>query len=199
MKISVRRTMVVTSERREEAGRIAETPLRKCATIVIVENPFVGRYIEDLSPGIEASVAIGQEMAEMARAAFGPGDVQSYGKGGIVGIAGEQEHANALLTTAFADPLRDIIGGGKAWISSVTKVGGPATPIDVPMNHKDDVYVRSHYDAMSLVVPDGPMPDEIALIVCLASRGRLNARVGGLSHEAVLRRGDAAGLVPDPA
>jgi hypothetical protein len=190
--------MVLTSERREEAGRIADVPLRRCAAIVVVENPFAGRFVEDLGPGIAASVAIGQEMGEMARVAFGPGEVQSYGKGGIVGVGGEQEHANALLTTAFADPIRDIIGGGKAWISSVTKVGGPGTPIDVPMNHKDDIYVRSHYDAMPIVVPDAPMPDEVVLIVCLASRGRLNARVGGLSHEAVVGRAPTAGAHPEP-
>ena len=34
---------------------------------------------------------------------------------------------------------------------------------------------------MSLMLPDAPLPDEIAIIFCLANRGRLNARVGG--HE----------------
>lgn len=188
MKLRVRRTLVLTSEHREEAGRLADAPLRKTAAIAIVENPFAGRYVGDLTPGIEASIELGREMAGMARAAFGPGEVQSYGKGGIVGIAGEQEHANALLTTAFADPIRQMIGGARAWISSVTKTGGPGTPIDVPMNHKDDVYVRSHYDAMPIVIPDSPMPDEIVLIICLANRGRLNARVGGLSHEEATMR-----------
>lgn len=188
MKLRVRRTLALTAEYREEAGRPADVPLRKTAAIAVVENPFAGRYVGDLTPGIEASVEVGREMARMARAAFGPGEMQSYGKGGIVGVAGEQEHANALLTTAFADPVRQMMGGARAWISSVTKMGGPGTPIDVPMNHKDDVYVRSHYDAMPIVVPDSPMPDEIVLIVCVANRGRLNARVGGLSHdEATIR------------
>ena len=82
-------------------------------------------------------------------------------------MAGEQEHANALLTTAFANPLRDAIGGAKAWISSMTKMGGPGTLIDIPMNHKDDVYVRSHYDGMSLVLTESPMPDEIAVNLLL--------------------------------
>ena len=105
-----------------------------------------------------------------------------------VGLAGEQEHANALLTTAFANPFRDALGGADAWISSMTKVAAPGTLIDVPMNHKDDVYVRSHYDGMSLQLPGIPMPDEVALIFCLATRGRPNARVGGMTHEEVLKR-----------
>src|SRR5262245_27983427 len=116
------------------------------------------------------------------------GVIQSYGKGGLVGLAGEQEHANALLTTAFADPFRKAIGSGDAWISSFTKVGAPGTSIDIPMNHKDDVYVRSHYDGMTIALADTPMPDEIALIFCIANRGRLNARVGGLTHDEVVAR-----------
>jgi hypothetical protein len=183
MDIKIRRTFVITSEQRDEAGRATNAPQKKVATIVVVENTYAGRYVDDLRLLIDASVGLGAEMGAMAMAAFGPGEVQSYGKGGIVGLAGEQEHANALLTTAFANPFRDAIGGGKAWISSATKVGAPGTAIDIPMNHKDEIYVRSHYDTMSIVVPDSPMPDEIAIIFCVANRGRLNARVGGLTHE----------------
>jgi hypothetical protein len=183
MDIKIRRTFVMTSERREEAGRSTNAPQRKVATIAVIENPYAGRYVADLRPLIDASVGLGGEMGAMAIAAFGPGEIQSYGKGGIVGLAGEQEHANALLTTAFANPFRDAIGGGKAWISSVTKIGAPGTAIDIPMNHKDEIYVRSHYDTMSIALPDSPMSDEIAIIFCVANRGRLNARVGGLTHE----------------
>ncbi len=105
-----------------------------------------------------------------------------------MGTGGEQEHANALLTTVFANPFRDAIGRGDAWISSMTKVAAPGAVIDIPMNSIDDVYVRSHYDGMTLMLPDAPMPDEIALIFCLANRGRVNARVGGMTYEEALKR-----------
>jgi hypothetical protein len=186
--IKIRRSFVIVEERKEEAGRIADQPLRRVAAVAVVENPYAGRYVEDLTPMIDASVRLGQEMAQLALSGFGQHEVQSYGKGGIVGVNGEQEHANALLTTAFANPIRDVIGGGDAWISSFTKKGGPGTLIDIPMNHKDDVYVRSHYDGMSVVLPDAPMPDEVAVIFCIANSGRLNARVGGLTHEEVMAR-----------
>jgi hypothetical protein len=187
--IKLRRSYAITEERHEEAGRAAVHPLRRVAAIAVVENHYAGHYVDDLKPMIEASVALGRTMAEIALTAFGQHEIQSYGKGGIVGTAGEQEHANALLTSAFANPIRDAIGGGDAWISSFTKKGGPGTLIDIPMNHKDDIWVRSHYDGMSVVVPDAPMPDEIAVIFCIASGGRLNARVGGRTHEeAVARR-----------
>lgn len=191
MQINIRRTFTLVEERREEAGRIASTPLRRVAAVAVVENPYAGRYVEDLAPMIEASVAIGKELGQIGLMAFGNHEVQSYGKGGIVGVNGEQEHANALLTTAFANPIRGAIGGGDAWISSFTKKGGPGTLIDIPMNHRGDVYVRSHYDGMSVVLPDAPMPDEIAVIFCFANRGRLNARVGGLTHEEAIARKSA--------
>ena len=182
MNLSIRRLLSVVDDKFEEAGRPADPLLRKVAVIAVVPNPHVGRYVDDLTPLIEVSRGIGVQMAKLALAAMGPHEIQSYGKGGIVGLAGEQEHANALLTTTFAEPFRDAMGGASAWISSMTKVAAPGALIDVPMNAKTDVYVRSHYDGMSLMLPGGPLPDEIALIFCVASRGRLNARVGGLGY-----------------
>jgi hypothetical protein len=158
-------------------------PLRKVAVVAVVENPHAGKYVEDLGPMIAASEELGREMGKQLIQALGPYEVQSYGKGGIAGLAGEQEHANALLTTTFANPLRDVVGGGKAWISSFTKRAPPGTPIDIPLASKDALYLRSHYDGMTIQVPDVPQPDEIAVIFCVANRGRVGARVGGLKLE----------------
>jgi Amino acid synthesis len=181
---AIRRLMTIVDDRFEIADRPVDPVLRKIAIVAVVANPHVGRYVEDLTPLVEGSRAIGVRMAEAARAALGSHIAESYGKGGIVGLGGEQEHANALLTTTFANPFRDMVGNAPAWISSMTKVAAPGTLIDIPMNAKTDVYVRSHYDGMSLVIPDAPLPDEIALIFCLANRGRPNARVGGMSYAA---------------
>lgn len=183
MELSVRRRFVIVDDKEEDYGQRADTPLRRVAVVAVVANPFADRYMEDLSEMIGASVPLAKTMTDRAVSAMQSHAVQSYGKAGIVGLRGEQEHANALLTTVFADPFRKAIGGGKAWISSMTKVAAPGTPIDIPLNHKDEVYVRSHYDGMTLMLPETPMPDEIAVIFCLASRGRLNARVGGKTHE----------------
>jgi hypothetical protein len=188
MQLNIRRTCSIVEDKSEYGGRVALTPVRKVAIVAVLENPFASRKVEDLSPLIEASVALGEMMARRALDALGSYKVQSYGKGGIVGLNGELEHAAALLTTAYANPIRDAIGGGKAWISSMTKVAAPGTPIDVPMNHKDDVYVRSHYDGMTIALQETPMPDEVAIVFCLSSHGRIGARVGGLTHEEVAAR-----------
>ena len=182
MQLRIRAFHTLTEHKLLEAGREAETPLRKVASAAIIENPYAGRYVEDLTPLIEASAELGRELARRAVDALSPDRGESYGKAAIVGLAGEQEHGNAVLTTAFANPLREALGGGKAWISSFTKRGVPGTAIDVPLASKDALYVRSHYDGMTIALPDAPQPDEIAVIICLANRGRLNARVGGLKR-----------------
>jgi len=189
MELIIRRNYVFSEKRMFEAGQRADRELHRIAVVAVVQNPLAGTLNADLQPLIRASVELGHAMAAMVVAACDPQSIESYGKGGIVGTAGEQEHANALLTTAYADPIRAALGGADAWISSFTKTGAPGTPIDVPMNHKDDIYVRSHYDGMSVTIPSTPQADEIALIFCVANRGRINARVGGLTHgEVALRK-----------
>jgi hypothetical protein len=188
MDLNIRKIATVNDERFEEAGQRADVPLRRGAVIAVVENPVAGRWVADLGAMIAASARLGEVMAARLATAFDVGDVQSYGKAAVVGVSGEQEHGNALVSTVFATPFRTIIGGGAAWISSVTKVAPLGSFVDVPMNHKDEVYVRSHYDAMTIGLTDSPLPDEIAVIFAVANRGRLNARVGGLTHEEVVAR-----------
>ncbi|TCH96458.1 amino acid synthesis family protein [Roseococcus sp. SYP-B2431] len=181
MQIEIRRWMTVVENKMMEAGRPGEPPLRKVGVIAVVKNPYAGRYEADLSPAIEASAAVGEFMSKLAIEAMGGLPVESYGKGGVVGLGGEVEHSNAMLTTTFAEPLRRAVGGAQAWIPSYTKLAAPGCTIDVPLAHKDALYVRSHYDGMTLTLPtDAPAADEVALIVVLANRGRINARVGGL-------------------
>lgn len=182
MKLDIRRLLCFTDHKEVEAGHRHEQPLRRVAAVAIVANPYAGRYVEDLAEAIAASVDVGAVLAKLAVEAMGSYKVESYGKGGVVGLGGELEHANAMLTTTFATPLREAVGGAEAWIPSFTKLAAPGCLIDVPLAHKDALYVRSHYDGISVTLPpDAPATDEVALIVCLANRGRLNARVGGLN------------------
>ena len=114
MHISPRRSMTILQEKWVEGGQVHARPLRKAAAVIVIENPFAGRYVEDLQPLIDASPGLGRLMAEQASRVIPLREVQSYGKGGVVGLAGEQEHANALLTTAFANPMREMLGGAAA-------------------------------------------------------------------------------------
>jgi len=182
MTLPVKRWLTFVEQTETGAG---DVPLRKIAVVAVIANPHAGRHVENLSDLIDASGALGAEMAKWALDSMKPYRAVSYGKGGLVGLAGEQEHINALLTTAFAEPVRSAIGGGKAWISSMTKRCAPGATIDIPLAHKDALYVRSHYDGITFTLHDAPHPDEIAVILALANRGRINARVGGLSAEEI--------------
>jgi len=182
--MEVRKIVTFAEEIFTEAGRPADPPLRKVAVVAVVKNPFAGSYVEDLGPLTKASLELGRRITALGVAAMGGLPVQSYGKAGLVGTAGEQEHAVAMLTTVYGNVMREAVGGGKAWISSMTKRVAPGESIDIPLAHKDALYVRSHYDGITLTLHDAPLPDEIAIIAAFANRGRINQRVGGLAaHE----------------
>ena len=164
-----------------ENGRHADgEPLRKIVIAAVVLNPFAGRSVDDLSGVVNASPALGHEFARRIRQTLGDDKVESYGKACIVGADGEYEHGNAFLTSVFADPVRDAVGGGKAWVPSTGKRGGINTAIDIPLAHKDALYVRSHYDTVSIMFADAPNADEVVIAFAFASRGRLHARLGGI-------------------
>jgi hypothetical protein len=189
--LEIRKIVVVMEEDRHTHGhRDVGGHLRKVAAAAIVANPFAGQgFVEDLSPIVEASAAIGAELGQRCQEAVAD-SVESYGKAGIVGVNGDKEHAHAALTSVFGNEFRKAIGGAEAWIASTKKLGGPGTTIDVPLAFKDGVWVRSHYDTISVTLPDAPLPDEMVIIAAVANRGRLGARVGGKTKEEVLAERD---------
>jgi hypothetical protein len=164
-----------------EAGAPADgEPLRRIVIAAALHNPYAGRFEADLSAFIEPSPMLGEEFGRRIQAAAQGRAIESYGKACLVGIDGEYEHGNALLTNPAANPVRAALGGGKAWVPSTGKRGGPGTAIDVPLAHKDALYVRSHYDTVTVSFPDAPNRDELLVIWAFATRGRLQARLGGL-------------------
>lgn len=193
MSLEIRKVLTVTEEVLLEAGRPDGTPLRKAATAVVFRNPYCGRpWSQDLSEIVDQSADLGRLIGERCLAAVG-GTVESHGKAVLVGTAGEQEHGNAAKTSVFGDAFRAAFGGGLAWLPSITKRCATGAPVDVPLCFKDEIWVRSHYDTITLFVPDAPAPDEIVLIGAVASRGRMHARLGGKTRQQALQeRGVAA-------
>ncbi|MDR3591154.1 MAG: amino acid synthesis family protein [Negativicutes bacterium] len=185
--MEIRKVVTVVEETRRESGRELAKPTRKAAAIAIITNPYAGKYVEDLTPLIDASLELGALLTKKAVEALGiaPEKVESYGKAAIVGLDGELEHAAALLHPKLGTPIRENVGGGKAILPSAKKMGGPGTAIDVPLGHKNAAYVRTHFDAMEVRVPDGPRTNEIALIIVVTDSGRPLARVGGLTVDQV--------------
>jgi hypothetical protein len=183
----IRKILVYSEEVRSEGGRSDDGgPLCKVAAAAVIHNPYAGRaWSESLDDLIEPSAELGRILADRALGVLGS-DAESYGKGGIVGLAGEQEHVNACLTSAFGNALRDAIGGAKAWIPSVTKRAPAGTSLDIPVCYRDAIWVRSHYDTVTIALSDAPAPDEILVALALTNRGRINARLGGLEKHQVI-------------
>ena len=155
--------------------------LRRAAALAVIENPFAGMYVEEISPFMEDLKPLGLEMARSLMAALGEDvtNIEGYGKGAIVGSAGELEHG-ALWHVPGGYAMREILGGAKAIVASSKKVGGPGTRLDVPITHINASYVRSHFDSMEVGLADAPRANEILLALVMTTGPRIHARVGGL-------------------
>jgi hypothetical protein len=184
---SIRKLIVQVDETRLEMGRPVDPPTRRAVAMAVIANPYAGRYSESLDELIAIGEELGGLLGERCVAALGiqPGQAQSYGKAAIVGEGGELEHAAAILHPKLGTPLRKAVEKGAALVPSSKKMGGMGTAIDVPLGHKDAAYVRSHFDAVEVRVPDAPRAGEIVVAVAVTASGRPLPRIGGLqAHEA---------------
>lgn len=182
----VRKTALIVEEIFHDGGPIATTPRKRAAAIAIVKNPFAGKYVEDLQPAMEDMKPLGLQMTARLVAALG-GDtaaIDGYGKGVIVGSAGELEHG-ALWHVPGGYAMREQLGQALAIVPSAKKIGGFGAHIDIPIGHKNAAYVRSHFDAMEVGVPDGPRADELLLCLVMTCGPRIHSRMGGLEADAI--------------
>ena len=182
MKAQIRKIATFVEETLIEQGQKVSPPTRRAAAVAVIENPFAGRYQEDLSGLVDVGEELGQLLAERAVAALGiPGEkVESYGKAAAVGEDGELEYAAAVLHPKLGAPFRKVLGKGAALIPSSKKRGGLGVSLDVPLGHKDAAFVRSHFDGMEVRINDAPRANEIMVAVAVTSGGRPLPRVGGL-------------------
>ena len=179
--VRLRKRLTLVEEIFHEGGPVAGVPLRRAAALAVIHNPFAGAYAENIAPYMDDLKPLGLEMARSLVTALG-GEVsaiEGYGKGAIVGSAGELEHG-ALWHVPGGYAMREVLGGAKAIVASTKKVGGPGTRLDVPITHINASYVRSHFDAMEVGLADAPRADELLLILVMTTGARIHARVGGL-------------------
>lgn len=177
----IRKIAVLTEEIVHDGGPAVNVPRRRAAAMAVVRNPFAGRYVEDLQSAMEDLKPLGLVLTDRLIAALG-GDahvIDGYGKGAIVGSAGELEHG-ALWHAPGGYAMRERLGEAKAIVPSAKKVGGFGARLDVPIGHINAAYVRSHFDAMEIGIADGPRPDEILFCLVMTCGPRIHNRMGGL-------------------
>lgn len=177
----VRKIALISEDIFHDGGPAPDQPRRRAAAFAIVSNPFAGRYAEDLQGAMEELKPLGRLLTERLVAALG-GDaaaIDGYGKGAIVGAAGELEHG-ALWHVPGGYAMRERLGASRAIVPSAMKLGAFGASLDVPLGHTNAAYVRSHFDAMTVSDPEGPRPDEILFALAMSIGGRVHSRMGGL-------------------
>jgi hypothetical protein len=177
----VRKKLTIVEEIHHENGPMSNKPLRRAAALTVIHNPFAARYVEDIAGFMDDLKPLGLEMAKSLISALNSDFkiIEGFGKGAIVGSAGELEHG-ALWHVPGGYAMRQLLGDAKAIVPSTKKVGGPGTRLDVPVTHINASYVRSHFDAMEVGIADAPRADEIVLALVMTTGPRIHARVGGL-------------------
>ena len=185
--VEIRKFASVVEEVFHEGGPRATTPLRRAAVIAVIRNPFAGSYVEDIQPFMEDLKPLGLMMANRLVDLLGgdPSVIEGYGKGAIVGAAGELEHG-ALWHAPGGYAMRAVLGDAMAIVPSTKKVGGPGTRLDVPITHINASYVRSHFDAIELGLNDAPRADEMALMLVMTTGPRVHNRAGGLAADKII-------------
>ncbi|MGI9422142.1 MAG: amino acid synthesis family protein [Hyphomicrobiaceae bacterium] len=188
-KAKIRKIVTVVEEIHLEMDQTIAPPTRKAACAAVIENPYAGRYQEDLALLMEIGEELGGLLGRRCVEALGiqPADAESYGKAALVGENGELEHAAAILHPQMGKPLRSEVEKGAALVPSSKKRGGPGQQLDIPLGHKDAAYVRSHFDGMEVSINDAPHANEILVAIAVTDSGRPLPRVGGL------KAGDAVG------
>src|SRR5258707_3517366 len=166
--VELRKQVTLVEEIFHEGGPVAKAPYRRAAILSVIKNPFAGRYVDDIVGFSDDLKPLGLDMANALIAALGgdPKTIQGYGKGAIVGSAGEIEHG-ALWHVPGGYAMREALGGAMAIVSSTKKVGGPGTRLDIPVTHIQASYVRSHFDAMEVGLADAPRAAEIGVALCM--------------------------------
>ena len=178
MKPQIRRIVIQIEEIHNEIGKTVDPPARKATVAAIIKNPYAGKYVENLEPLYDLGAEIGRLLAKKAVAAMDvePSEIVSYGKGAIVGLDGEIEHAAAILHPRFGKPVREAVEKGDDIIPSTKKTGGPGSVLVMPLTNKNSIWSFDQMDATEISLPDAPREDEIVVALAVADGGRPLAR-----------------------
>ena len=178
MKPQIRRIVIQIEEIHNEIGKTIDPPARKATVAAIIKNPYAGKYVENLEPLYDLGAEIGGLLAKKAVGAMDvePAAIVSYGKGAIVGLDGEIEHAAAIMHPRFGKPVREAVEKGDDIIPSTKKTGGPGAVLVMPLTNKNSIWSFDHMDATEISLPDAPRADEIVVALAVADSGRPLAR-----------------------
>jgi hypothetical protein len=185
--VNVRKLVVSVEDVWHDGGPRNAAPLKRGSIAAVLRNPYAGRYVADIQPMMEALKPLGRAMAQrLIDALGGPGAIQAYGKGALIGLAGELEHG-ALWHVPGGYGMRELLEASHAIVPSTTKIGPAAASIDIPIHHRVAAYVRSHFDSLEVRIADAPRADEMMLVLAMTTGARPHERVGGLRVDQIAK------------
>lgn len=185
--VIIRKSQITIESIFHEGGPISKIPYRRATIFSVIENPFAGQYVVDITGFIDDLKPLGLQMAGDLIAALG-GDasiIEGYGKGAIVGTNGEVEHG-ALWHAPGGYSMRQLLPNSLAIVPSTKKVGGPGTRLDIPITHCNASYVRSHFDAIEIGINDAPRENEMLVALAMTTGPRIHNRAGGLAADEII-------------
>ena len=164
-----------------EGGPIPAKSQRRAAALAIIENPFAGRYEQEIQGFMEDLKPLGVRLAQrLIDMLGGPDQIEGYGKGALIGEAGELEHG-ALWHAPGGYAMRELLDDCNAIVPSTKKVAGVGARLDIPITHINASYVRSHFDSMEVGCNDAPRANELAFALVMSTGARIHNRAGGLA------------------
>lgn len=181
-RFEIRKKVIVSEEIFHEGGPATNIPLKRAAGMLVLNNPFAGKFVKDIQDAMEDLKPLGIDLAQAVVDTIGgdPKSIEGFGKGVIVGAAGEVEHG-ALWHAPGGHSMRELLGDAKAIVPSTKKVGGVGARMDIPITHINASYVRSHFDAMEVGIADAPRSGEMVVVLVMTTGARVHARSGGLA------------------
>jgi amino acid synthesis protein len=184
--VQLRKFILTIEEIRHEFGPKPDVPLLRGAAIAVIENPFAGRYVAEITGFMDDLRPLGLDMAaKLAKALGGADKIEGYGKGALIGAGGELEHG-ALWHAPGGYSMRQVLADTKAIVPSAKKVGAVGARLDVPITHVNASYVRSHFDSMEVGCNDGPRANEMLLALVMSTGPRIHARSAGLHADEII-------------
>lgn len=183
--IKIRKKLLNVESVYHEGGPPRTEPIKMGSIAVVIENPYAGRYVEDLTPFIDATAELAKVLVpELIEALGGADKIQAYGKGAIVGLNGELEHG-AIWHIGGGYPMRERLPTSKSIVPAAKVVASAGTRLQIPLHHIEAAYVRSHFSTMEVGTIDGPRPNELLYALVMSTGGRVHERLGGLRADEI--------------
>jgi hypothetical protein len=183
--IKIRKKLLNIESVYHEGGPARSEPIKMGSIAVVLENPYAGRYVEDLTPFVEATTQLAKEIVpELIEALGGADKIQAYGKGAIVGLNGELEHG-AIWHIGGGYPMRSNLPKAKSIVPAAKVVASAGTRLQIPLHHIEACYVRSHFSTIEVGTIDGPRPNELLYALVMSTGGRVHERLGGLRADEI--------------